>query len=67
VGHESYATLESSGYVIHDNDYYGAGVNHSYFMNGIDKSGFTFGVSIHGTNADFDENTGGFLQVGYQF
>jgi hypothetical protein len=36
-------------------------------MKGIDKSGITFGVSIHATNADFEDSYGGFFQVGYQF
>ncbi len=46
---------------------YGAGLSYTYFMNGINKSGTTFGVSIHATNSDFEDSYGGFFQVGYQF
>jgi hypothetical protein len=71
VGNESYAsytsTTEGVEYYEHDSDIYGAGVSYTYFMNGINKSGTTFGVSIHATNADFEDSYGGFFQVGYQF
>ena len=71
VGNESYASYTSTSegveYYDHDSDIYGAGVSYTYFMNGINKSGTTFGVSIHATNADFEDNYGGFFQVGYQF
>jgi len=53
--------------VFEEYDIYGAGVSYTYFMNGINKSGTTFGVSIHATNAQFEDNIGGFFQVGYQF
>tara|TARA_R110001583_G_scaffold39399_6_gene126249 strand:- start:5517 stop:6005 length:489 start_codon:yes stop_codon:yes gene_type:complete len=66
VGHETYATLNDQ-YSINDNDIYGAGVSYTYFMNGIDQSGTTFGLSIHATNADFEGRYGAFFQVGYQF
>lgn len=67
LGKESYATLENHSYTVHKDNYYGAGVSYSYFMKGIDKPGFTFGVSVHATNADHDGRFGSFLQVGYQF
>ena len=71
VGSESYVSYTSSSAgdksFIHDSDIYGAGVSYTYFMNGIDKSGTTFGLSIHATNADFEDSYGGFFQVGYQF
>lgn len=67
AGHESYVTLENGIYRLNDNEYYGAGVSYTYFMNGIDTSGFTFGGSIHATNAEYDKNINSFIQVGYQF
>jgi hypothetical protein len=50
-----------------DNDIYGAGLSYTYFVNGINKSGTTFGISLHATNADRKDSFGGFFQVGYQF
>jgi hypothetical protein len=71
VGHESYTsdttTTQGVEYYDHDRDIYGAGVSYTYFMNGINKSGTTFGVSVHVTNAEFEDRYGGFFQVGYQF
>jgi len=71
VGNESYAsytsTTEGAEYYNHNSDVYGAGVSYTYFMNGIDKSGINLGISIHATNADFEDSYGGFFQVGYQF
>ena len=71
VGNESYTsyttTTEGVEYYDHESDIYGAGVSYNYFMNGINKSGTTFGVSIHATNADFKDSYGGFFQIGYQF
>ncbi len=71
VGNESYSsyttTTEGVEYYNHESDVYGAGVSYTYFMNGINKSGTTFCVSIHATNADFEDSYGGFFQVGYQF
>jgi hypothetical protein len=67
AGHVRYATLENGRYRLNEDEYYGAGVSYTYFMNGIDKSGFTFGVYIHATNAKNDESVNGFFQVGYQF
>tara|TARA_R110000737_G_scaffold268494_1_gene275927 strand:- start:3312 stop:3893 length:582 start_codon:yes stop_codon:yes gene_type:complete len=58
------STTEGTKYFRHESDIYGAGVSYTYFINGIDRSGFNFGLSAHVTNAD---NFGGFLQVGYQF
>ena len=65
AGHESYATSEN--FNIKDNEYYGAGVSYTYFMNGINKPGLNFGISAHATNAKYDEKINGFLQIGYQF
>ena len=65
AGHESYVTSEN--FDIKDNEYYGAGVSYTYFMNGINKPGFNFGISAHATNAKYDEKINGFLQIGYQF
>jgi len=71
VGNETYTsdttTSEGVEYYRHESDIYGAGVSYTYFMNGINKSGTTLGVSIHATNADFEDNYGVFFQVGYQF
>jgi hypothetical protein len=71
VGKEKYAsytsTTDGTEYYTHESNIYGAGVSYTYFMNGINKSGTTFGVSIHATNADFENSYGGFFQVGYQF
>ena len=71
VGHESYVSYTTTNdgvdYYEHDNDVYGAGVSYTYFHNGINASGTTFGISLHATNADFEGNFGGFFQVGYQF
>ncbi len=51
----------------HDSDVYGLGLSYNYFLNGIDKSGFNLGLSVHVTNADVVDNVGGFFQLGYQF
>ncbi len=71
VGKEAYysytSTTDGVEYYRHENNIYGAGVSYTYFMNGIDQSGTTFGISIHATNADVEGNYGGFFQVGYQF
>jgi len=67
LGQENYATFDSNQYSYHEDNIYGVGVSYTYFMNGIDKSGVNFGISIHGTNAEYDDNYGGFFQVGYQF
>ena len=67
VGNERYGVPEGNGYTFHDNDIYGAGVSYTYFLNGIDQSGFNFGISAHATNADYEDSFGGFLQAGYQF
>lgn len=71
VGHESYvgytSTTEGVKAYFHDDDIYGAGISYTYFMNGINQSGTTFGASIHATNASVESKYGGFLQVGYQF
>lgn len=65
AGHEVYATTEN--FNIKENEYYGAGVSYTYFMNGINKPGLNFGISAHATNAKHEEKINGFLQVGYQF
>lgn len=67
AGSENHAIRENGNFTIDDSAYYGAGVSYTYFMSGIDKPGFTFGISLHATNADYDGLVGGFLQVGYQF
>lgn len=71
VGKEHYSSYKTTDngvkYYQHENDVYGVGVSYTYFMNGIDHSGFIFGASIHATNADYDGKYGGFLQAGYQF
>lgn len=71
VGHESYvsytSTTEGVETHLHDDDVYGAGISYTYFMNGINQSGATFGASVHATNASAKSEYGGFLQVGYQF
>lgn len=67
AGHESYVSRQNGNLNIDENEYYGAGVSYTYFMNGIDKPGFTFGASVHATNADYEGSLGSFLQVGYQF
>lgn len=71
-GYGIYATLigkeRPPSYIVYDvQDYYGAGVSYTYFTNGINQSGFTFGASIHLTNAEYDGRYGTFFQVGYQF
>lgn len=65
AGHEAYVTSEN--FIIKDNEYYGAGLSYTYFMNGINKPGFNFGISAHVTNAKYEEKINGFLQIGYQF
>ncbi len=67
VGEENYATLKNGKYDFHSNSIYGVGASYTFFMNGIDRSGMTLGASIHVTNADYEDNFGGFLTVGYQF
>tara|TARA_B100000809_G_scaffold258723_1_gene302402 strand:+ start:680 stop:1159 length:480 start_codon:yes stop_codon:yes gene_type:complete len=67
-----YATLigkerPPSSIVYDVQDYYGAGVSYTYFTNGINQSGVTFGASIHATNAEYDGRYGAFFQIGYQF
>lgn len=53
-------------YDIEEKDVYGLGVSYTYFMNGINKSGTTAGVSFHATNSDYDDKEI-WLQLGYQF
>jgi hypothetical protein len=48
-------------------NYSAVGLNYTYFSNGINKSGFTFGLSVHATNADYDRKINGMFQIGYQF
>jgi len=67
LGKERFATFENNQYSFHENNYYGAGVSYTYFMNGINKSGTTIGISFHATNAEYEGRYGSFLQVGYQF
>lgn len=71
VGKEySYSyTSTSNGvdYHRHEHNIYGVGVSYTYFMNGIDRSGTTLGLSVHATNADVKSRFNGFFQVGYQF
>ncbi len=71
VGEEDYysytSTTDGVEYYRHENDIYGAGISYTYFTNGINHSGTTFGISIHATNADVEGSVGGFFQVGYQF
>jgi hypothetical protein len=67
AGSESQVYLDDNGFNFVENQYYGAGVSYTYFMNGINKPGFNFGISAHATNAKYDEKINGFLQVGYQF
>lgn len=68
AGHETNARIENGNLNVYESEYHGAGVSYTYFMNGIDKPGFTFGVSAHATNSDYDDSTSGvLLQVGYQF
>jgi len=72
VGQEAYTsyTTFTDGHVEyynHESDIYGAGVSYTYFMNGINKSGTTFGISVHATDADLEDSFGGFFQVSYQF
>lgn len=71
VGKESNVTYTASrngvDYYKDENDIYGLGVSYTYFINGIDQSGATFGLSLHATNADFEDSFGGFFQVGYHF
>jgi hypothetical protein len=64
----SYTTSDQGTTVYwHRSAVYGLGVSYSYFSNGIDKPGFTYGVSVHGSNAEFENKLGGFFQIGYQF
>ena len=67
VGRERYASFKNNQYTHNNNEVYGVGVNYSYFMNGINHAGTTFGISIHATNAEIGSRYGGFLQAGYQF
>lgn len=61
------ATTSGNELFQHESNIYGAGVSYTYFLNGIDQSGLNLGLSLHVTNADFDDKFGGFFQVGYQF
>lgn len=67
AGEELY--FESEGFFAQDKHrtYSALGLNYTYFSNGINQSGFTFGLSIHATNADYDEKINGVFQIGYQF
>jgi hypothetical protein len=67
MGKESYTTFKNNQYSSHENNYYGVGISYTYFVNGINKSGVTFGISLHATNADYEGKGGGLFQVGYQF
>lgn len=67
VGHERFVTIENDRYKSNENDIYGIGLSYTYFMNGIDRSGATFGLSFHATNAEHENKLGSFLQIGYQF
>ena len=46
---------------VHDSDIYVAGVSYKHFINGIDQLGLNLGLSIHVTNADFEDSFGGLL------
>lgn len=68
AGHESKFVFD--GYntpEFIENEYYGAGVSYTYFMNGINKPGLNFGISAHATNAKYEGKLNGFFQIGYQF
>ena len=67
LGEESSYTYKNNQYSNDESNIYGAGLSYTYFMNGINQSGLTLGISIHATNADYDGKYGSFLQVGYQF
>jgi len=67
AGHESNFVFDGNTARFNEEEYYGAGVSYTYFMNGINKPGLNFGISAHVTNAKYDEKVNGFLQVGYQF
>lgn len=51
----------------HHSDIYGLGLSYTYFSNGISRPGFHYGISVHGSNAEYNDKVGGFLQIGYQF
>lgn len=51
----------------HYSDILGIGLSYTYFSNGISRPGFHYGISVHGTNAEYNGKVGGFLQIGYQF
>lgn len=63
VGIENYISYTTTTvgveYENHESNIYGAGVSYTYFMNGINTSGTTFGISFHATNADVEDNFGG--------
>jgi hypothetical protein len=67
VGHESNTIKVNGNFETEENDIYGLGVSYTYFFNGIGNSGMNIGISSHLTNADYKDNYGGFLQIGYQF
>jgi hypothetical protein len=67
AGNERYIEFIDDDFIYFENDYYGAGVSYTYFMNGIGEPGFNFGISMLATNAKYDEKINGFLQFGYQF
>ena len=68
VGQEvDYYSNNDYQYNYRENDVYGLGLSYTYFMNGIDHSGFNFGGSLYATNAEYDSEYGVFMQAGYQF
>lgn len=64
----SYTTTDQgTNQYWHRSAVYGLGMSYNYFSNGISKPGFTYGVSVHTSNAEYEGKLGGFLQLGYQF
>ncbi len=46
---------------------YGGGLGYSYFFSGIDKSGFNIGFTLLAGKGNEENETGAFIQAGYQF
>ena len=67
LGKEKIHSIENGEYSYNEENIYGVGLSYTYFINGIDKSGATLGISMHATNAESEGSYGGFLQIGYQF
>jgi hypothetical protein len=67
-GTSVYVGIVGSEYANFDHEaIYGVGLGYHYFLRGIDKSGFNFGLTLTAGDENKGVGMGGMFQVGYQF